>query len=49
MMGVIVAVTVFGMLAFTAVWMFRPGVRARIERPKYRFQAALEKFDRSLR
>jgi hypothetical protein len=45
MMDAIVVLTVAGNLAFTAAWVFRPALRARIERPKYRFQSALEQFE----
>ena len=34
-------------LMFTLGWALSPGLRAWIERPKYRFQDALRDYDRS--
>jgi hypothetical protein len=31
--------------AFLAAWMARPDLRAWIERPKYRFQANVQRYD----
>lgn len=36
-------------LVFLAAWVFSPGLRAWIEKPKYRFLADVEAHDRRLR
>lgn len=42
-------VIVFSAIAFAAVflvaWLMRPGLRAWIERPKYKFQANVKNYD----
>jgi hypothetical protein len=34
-------------VAFFVAWLARPNLRAWIERPKYRFQANLQSYDRT--
>jgi hypothetical protein len=34
-------------VAFSAAWLLRPGLRARIERPKHEFQERLRHYDRA--
>jgi hypothetical protein len=41
---IVVASIVFGVLFFLA-WLVRPDVRAWIERPKYRFQENVRRYD----
>jgi hypothetical protein len=45
---IVVASTVLALMFVTA-WAVSPRLRARIERPKYRFQDALRDYDRSQR
>ncbi|NOT27678.1 MAG: hypothetical protein HOP16_16450 [Acidobacteria bacterium] len=33
--------------AFAAAWLVFPALRARIERPKYQFQEAVQQYDRA--
>ncbi len=42
----IVATSVLLSLAFVAVWLLRPDLRAWIEAPKHRFQDHVERYDR---
>lgn len=42
----IVGASVALSLAFAAVWLFRPDLRAWIEQPKHRFQDHVERYDR---
>lgn len=42
--GVIVFASVGFALAFFVAWLVRPGLRARIERPKYRFQENVKNY-----
>jgi hypothetical protein len=42
----IVAASVLLSLAFAAVWLLRPDLRAWIEQPKHRFQDHVERYDR---
>jgi len=41
---IVIASVAFGM-AFLAVWLLKPSVRAWVERPKYRFQANVQSYD----
>jgi hypothetical protein len=45
----IVGLSLLFAAAFTLAWFVRPGLRSWIERPKYRFQADLERYDRHRR
>jgi hypothetical protein len=45
----IVAASIVFALAFTAAWAVSPGVRAWIERPKYRFQDSVRAYDHEVR
>jgi hypothetical protein len=45
---IVLASTVLALMFVTA-WAVSPRLRARIERPKYRFQDALRDYDRSQR
>jgi hypothetical protein len=42
---IVLAAIVFA-LAFLGAWLLSPNLRTWIERPKYRFQAAVERYDR---
>lgn len=42
----IVVASVVLSLAFAAVWLLRPDLRAWIEQPKHRFQDHVERYDR---
>ena len=33
-------------VAFVAAWLLRPDLRRRVEQPKYRFQARVQRYDR---
>ena len=46
MADVIVVLSTLLSLAFVVAWLAFPGLRAWIERPKYRFQEHLERYDR---
>lgn len=47
MMGdLIVWLSVAFAVAFAAAWVWRPDLRAWLERPKYRFQAQVQEYDR---
>jgi hypothetical protein len=46
MMDWLVSVAILGAAAYVGAWIFSPAVRAWSERPKYRFQAMLERFDK---
>ena len=41
----VLAVVVFAVI-FLAAWLARPDLRAWVERPKYRFQADVQNYDR---
>lgn len=41
---IVVSAVVFG-AALSAAWLMRPGLRAWIERPKYRFQENVKNYD----
>jgi hypothetical protein len=45
-MDFIVLIAVVFALAFLAAWIFSPTLRAWVERPKYRFLADVESYDR---
>ena len=47
MAELIVSASVAFTLAFVAAWALSSDLRARIERPKYRFLDALREFDRA--
>lgn len=47
MTDIIVLASIAFALAFTAAWLFRPSLRAWIERPKYRFQADVQSYDQA--
>jgi hypothetical protein len=47
--GLIVGASIAFALAFVAAWVTRPDLRAWIERPKHRFQDALDGYDRAQR
>ena len=49
MIDLIVLVAMLAAAVFTVAWFFRPGLRAWIERPKYRFQANVRTYDQELR
>ena len=42
----LVSVAILGAAVYVGAWVFSPAVRAWSERPKYRFQAMLERFDK---
>lgn len=44
-MDLIVLVAVGFVIVFVAAWIFSPNLRTWIERPKYRFLAAVEDYD----
>lgn len=47
MMGdLIVWLSIVFAVAFAAAWLIRPDLRAWLERPKYRFQAHVQDYDR---
>jgi len=46
--GVVVAVTVVLAAAFVGVWLLRPDLRRRIERPKHEFEERVRRYDRGL-
>ena len=48
-MDLIVLATVVFAFAFFAAWLVSPGLRAWIERPKYQFQASLQRYDEARR
>lgn len=41
----IVVLSILLAAAFSVAWLARPGLRARIERPKYRFQENVKHYD----
>jgi hypothetical protein len=43
--AIVVGGTVVLAVAFTAAWLARPGLRARIERPKHAFQSTVRTYD----
>ncbi len=47
MIDLIVLIAFLAAAVFTAAWFFRPGLRAWIERPKYRFQANVRTYDQA--
>jgi hypothetical protein len=47
--GAIVLLSLALGAAFAVVWLARPDVRARIERPKHRFQSRVRQYDRACR
>jgi hypothetical protein len=47
MVDAIVFSTIIFAAVFTAVWLINPNVRAWVERPKYRFQANVQSYDRA--
>jgi hypothetical protein len=49
MIDLIVLLAFLAAAVFTAAWFFRPGLRAWIERPKYRFQANVRTYDQEQR
>ncbi len=46
-MDVIVGLAVLFTVMFLLAWMVSPRLRARVERPKYRFQADVRSYDQS--
>lgn len=46
-MDVIVLVVTLFTVIFVAAWLFSPALRRWIERPKYRFLADVESYDRA--
>jgi hypothetical protein len=44
-MDVIVGLSLLFALAFLAAWIFSPALRAWVERPKYRFQENVRRYD----
>jgi len=48
MMDLVVMTAVIFALIFFAAWVVSPGLRAWIERPKYRFLADVEGYDEGL-
>lgn len=48
-MDAIVALAVAFAFVFLAAWLISPGLRMRIERPKYRFLADVESYDETKR
>ena len=42
---VIVLLSLVLAAAFSVAWLMRPGLRARIEKPKYRFQENVKHYD----
>ena len=47
MMDAIVITAIVCAAAFVAAWLLRPDLRAWIERPKYRFQANVRRYDQA--
>ncbi len=47
MTDVIVLLSFGFALVFTIAWLLRPGLRAWIEKPKYRFQADVQSYDQA--
>ena len=47
MIDAIVLAAMLAAAVFTASWLLRPGLRAWIERPKYRFQANVRTYDQA--
>jgi hypothetical protein len=47
MIDAIVFAAIVGAAVFVAAWVMRPDLRAWIERPKYRFQANVQSYDRA--
>jgi hypothetical protein len=47
MIDAIVFTAIVSAAVFVSAWLLRPDLRARIERPKYRFQSNLQSFDRA--
>jgi len=47
MTDAIVIVSLLFALVFFLAWLLRPGLRAWIERPKYRFQANVQSYDQA--
>ena len=47
MMDAIVLAAIVCAAVFVAAWLFRPDLRAWIERPKYRFQANVRSYDQA--
>jgi hypothetical protein len=47
MANMIVALSIGLAFAFAALWMRRPDVRVRVERPKYRFEENVRRYDRA--
>jgi hypothetical protein len=45
-MDLVVLVAVGFVIVFVAAWIFSPNLRTWIERPKYRFLAAVKDYDR---
>ena len=48
-MDVIVLLALGFTVVFLIAWACSPGLRAWIERPKYRFMAEIDRYDRGLR
>lgn len=46
--ALVFSAVIFG-VAFFAAWLALPNLRARIERPKYTFQANVKNYDQGLR
>lgn len=49
LMDAIVLAAVLFAVIFCSAWLTRPNLRAWIERPKYRFQADVQDYDRAQR
>jgi hypothetical protein len=47
--NLIVFLSILFALVFLVFWLFRPDLRAWIERPKYRFQANVRSYDQAQR
>ena len=47
-MDLVVLIAVLCALVFVAAWIVSPALRAWIERPKYRFLADIEGYDRTI-
>ena len=47
MADLIVLLSLLFAIAFVAAWVFLPGVRAWIERPKHRFQDNVQKYEQA--
>jgi len=46
--AIVIASIVFA-VAFTVAWLVRPGLRAWIEKPKYRFLSDVQSYDQARR